>query len=299
MLTKSPHGSAAPIAGAQAHSLPATQGLRAGASAGGARLRLLSYNVQTGISTRKYRHYVTHSWKHVLPHPQRLENIHQIGQLLRDYDVVGLQEVDAGSMRSEFVNLTEYLARVGHFPCWCDLTNRRLGRIAQHAMGFLTRVRPDAMSEHRLPGAIPGRAALVARYGEGEEALMIVVVHLALGRRARQRQYDHVRRLIYAHPNVIVMGDFNAQSEGDDFLRFLHRSGLREPVHGLHTYPSWRPQRNIDHILVSPTIKVEDLQVLDYPYSDHLPIAMEVRLPRSAAAALSRCQDQSSLGARL
>jgi len=289
-----------PAARAATAQVPARQvGQALGAKAGGrnARLRLLSYNVQTGISTRKYHHYVTHSWKHVLPHPQRLENMHQIGELLRGYDVVGLQEVDAGSLRSEYVNLTEYLARVGQFPCWCDLTNRRLGRIAQHAMGFLTRVRPDAISEHRLPGAIPGRAALSARYGEGEEALLIVVVHLALGRRARQRQYDHLRRLIYGHPNVILMGDFNAQSEGDDFLRFLHRSGLREPVHGLHTYPSWRPQRNIDHILVSPTIRVEDLQVLDYPFSDHLPIAMEVSLPASAVAALAGCEERSTLSA--
>ncbi|MGB5306989.1 MAG: hypothetical protein WBO57_12180, partial [Gammaproteobacteria bacterium] len=33
----------------------------------GQRLRLLSYNVQAGISTARYRHYITQSWKHVLP----------------------------------------------------------------------------------------------------------------------------------------------------------------------------------------------------------------------------------------
>jgi endonuclease/exonuclease/phosphatase family metal-dependent hydrolase len=62
-------------------------------------------------------------------------------------------------------------------------------------------------------------------------------------------------------------------------VEFLAVSGFREPVHGLHTYPSWRPQRNIDHILVSPSIQVLDVEVLNYPFSDHLPIAMTVALP--------------------
>ena len=63
----------------------------------GQRIRLLSYNVQAGISTAKYRHYVTHSWKHVLPHPQRFINLDRVARLVSDYDVIGLQEVDAGS----------------------------------------------------------------------------------------------------------------------------------------------------------------------------------------------------------
>ena len=32
------------------------------------RLKLLSYNIQAGVDTRRYHHYFTQSWKHVLPH---------------------------------------------------------------------------------------------------------------------------------------------------------------------------------------------------------------------------------------
>ena len=35
-------------------------------------LKFLSYNIQVGIRTTKYRHYVTQGWKHVLPHESRL-----------------------------------------------------------------------------------------------------------------------------------------------------------------------------------------------------------------------------------
>ena len=39
------------------------------------RLRLLSFNIQAGTTTARYRHYVTHSWRQVLPHSARIENL--------------------------------------------------------------------------------------------------------------------------------------------------------------------------------------------------------------------------------
>ena len=105
----------------------------------GQRIRLLSYNVQAGISTARYRHYVTHSWKHVLPHPQRFSNLDRVARLVSDYDVIGLQEVDAGSLRSGYVNLTQYIGERAGLPFWYDQTNRRIGRIARHSTGLLSR----------------------------------------------------------------------------------------------------------------------------------------------------------------
>jgi endonuclease/exonuclease/phosphatase family metal-dependent hydrolase len=258
----------------------------------GRRLRLLTYNVQAGITTTSYRHYVTHSWKHVLPHPQRLENLDRIAKLIQQYDVVGLQEVDAGSLRCDFVNLTEYLAHSAGFPYWYDRTNRRLGMIAQHSIGFLTRVPTSDISEHRLPGAIPGRGALLVKVGTGPDALAVVILHLALSRRARLRQLGFLQELVSDYRHVVLMGDFNCRSDSTEMRWFEKRAGVAEPIHGLFTYPSWRPDRNIDHILVSPSLQVDSVKVLNYPLSDHLPIAMEVTLPEGvrplgSAAAMS------------
>ena len=88
----------------------------------GQRIRLLSYNVQAGISTERYRHYLTRSWKHVLPHAQRFSNLDRVARLVKDYDIVGLQELDAGSLRSGYINLTEYLSEKAHMPFWSDQT---------------------------------------------------------------------------------------------------------------------------------------------------------------------------------
>jgi endonuclease/exonuclease/phosphatase family metal-dependent hydrolase len=243
------------------------------------RLRLLSYNIQTGIATNGYRHYLTHSWKHVLPCPKRLDNLDRIGALIRDFDVVGLQEVDGGSLRSGFINQTEYLALAARFPYWYDQTNRNLGKFAQHSTGLLSRLRPAEVREVKLPGMIPGRGALTVRYGHGDDALVLVIAHLALGRRARFRQLECIADIIGGYRHAIVMGDMNCGSESREIGWLVEHTDLREPVHDMPTFPSWRPSRNLDQILVSPSVTVERIEVLNHAFSDHLPVVMEVTLP--------------------
>lgn len=249
------------------------------------RLRLLSYNIQTGVTTRHYRHYVTQSWKHVLPHPERFDNLNQIADLIQGYDLVGLQEVDAGSLRSGFINLTEYLGQRAGFPYWYDQTNRRVGGIARHSIGMLSRFRPTEITEHRLPGKIPGRGALLIRFGGHQEPLVLLIMHLALSRSGRMRQIGYISELVNRYRHVILMGDLNCRSDSPEMDLLISNTLMREPIHGLHTFPSWRPARNIDHILVTPTLQVERAVVLDCPVSDHLPVAMEVSLPESVRLA--------------
>ncbi len=243
------------------------------------RLRILSYNIQGGIATSRYRHYVTRSWKHFLPDSRRQGNLDRMGSRIFGYDFVGLQEADAGSFRTGFINQVEYLAYKADFPYWYFQTNRNMGRFAQHSNGILSRYRPIGVDEHRLPGVIPGRGALHIRYGSERETLHVVLVHMALGRRARMQQMDFLAELANAHRHVIVMGDLNCRSDSPELKRLCRRTDLLEPLHGMHTYPSWQPRRNIDHILVSSSLVVDEARVLDFPLSDHLPIATELVLP--------------------
>ena len=245
----------------------------------GQTIRLLSYNIQAGIKTENYRHYLTHSWKHLVHHPQRFTNLRNMASTLASYDLVGIQEADAGSFRSGFVNLTEYLATQADFPYWEDKTNRRIGQFAQHSMGFLSRFKPTAISEHKLPGRIPGRGVLVVRYGDGAHSLVILIAHLALGARARFNQLDYIADIVNEYRHVVIMGDFNCKSDSKEMDQLVNRTLMSEPIHGLNTFPSWRPKHNIDHILVSPTVTVLNSEVLNCPVSDHLPVAMEVQLP--------------------
>lgn len=244
------------------------------------RLRVMSYNVQVGISTSRAHHYVLHSWKHFVPHTQRLYNIERLAHQLHSFDIIGLQEVDAGSLRSNFINLTEYMAHVAAFPHWYHQVNRNLGHFAQHSNGLLSRIRPAEITDLKLPGFIPGRRAIMARYGSEQEPLVVFILHLALSRRARANQLDYLSDLVNSFPHAIVMGDFNCPTGSREMNRLFNQTHLHEPLKEVHTFPSWRPQRNIDHILVTPALSVHDVHIPSlHAYSDHLPIAMEIALP--------------------
>lgn len=245
----------------------------------GTRLRLLSYNIQTGIASSRLHHYVTHSWKHILPHAKSFANLDRIARLISDFDIVALQEVDAGSLRSRFINQAEYMASRGNFPFCYYQINRDLGHIAQSSNALLSKFQPYDVTEHKLPGMIPGRGAIIARYGDKDAMLVFVLIHLALGRRARLSQIEFISELVRDHEHVVLMGDLNCRSQSPEMDILFHRTQLREPPHGLNTFPSWRPQRNIDHILVTPSLAINDLRVLSHIGSDHLPIALDVTLP--------------------
>lgn len=242
-------------------------------------LRLLSFNIQAGTSTAHYHHYVTHSWRQILPHTQRVENLDAIAGLISPFDMIALQEVDSGSLRSGYINQSRYLATHSGMPYWCHQSNRKVGKVAYAGNSFLSRYEPDVVEEHRLPGVIPGRGTLLVRYGSGFDGLDIAVVHLALGRRARVQQLRFLARQLDSGRHLVIMGDLNTQADAAPVLEFRETLALQAPTRGLATYPSWQPQRAIDHILVSERLAAAGARVIDVTYSDHCPVAVEIQLP--------------------
>ena len=250
----------------------------------GDELRLLSFNIQVGISTGRYRHYLTNGWKHLLPHEARAENLRLIGDLVADYDLVALQEVDAGSLRSGFVNQVEYLAHRANFPYWYAQLNRDLGPIAQHGNGLLSRLEPSALEDHKLPGTFAGRGAIVMRFRFGGAELLVVLLHLSLGERSRHRQLSYVRDLIDGEANVVVMGDMNSHLGGLLFDSPLAYTSLVTTHDAKPTYPSWRPALTLDHILVTPGLTIRSCEVLDCNVSDHRPVAVRISVDHTKRA---------------
>lgn len=248
-------------------------------------LRLLTYNMQVGINSPSFRHYLMRSWQHFLPHSGRIDNLDSIAGMLSDFDIVALQEADGGSIRSGHLNQVQYLAEMAGFPYWYQQLNRNFGRFAQHSNGVLSRLQPELIEDHKLPGRLPGRGAIFLRYGNVAEPLIIVVLHLSLGRRAQMEQLAYIRELISDYKHVVIMGDLNSRSE-----QILHMSPLSEiklqcPKGTYHTYPSWHPVSGLDHILVSPSLHIKCAEVVSYAQSDHLPVALEIELPGKIATA--------------
>lgn len=243
-------------------------------------IRLLTFNIQVGINTSSYRHYLTRSWQHILPHRNRIQTLDRIAQLIGNYDVVALQECDGGSLRSGYINQVQYLAEAAGIPYWYQQLNRNLGQIAQHSNGLLSRFRPLDVTEHKLPGLIPGRGAIIARYGSEDDPLVLVLMHLSLSKAAQQRQLGFIRELIADYQHVVLMGDMNNHAEELLTQTPLKETDLVPLPDTAHSFPSWRPEKALDHILVSPSLEIRRSEVVSYPISDHLPIAMDVALPK-------------------
>jgi len=241
-------------------------------------LRFLSFNIQVGIGTARYRHYFTKGWKHVLPHQSRHLNLERIAEVVRGFDFVALQEIDSGSLRSSYVNQVQFIADRARFPYWYTQLNRDLGPLAQHGNGLLSRVAPLEMQDHKLPGAIPGRGAIAVRLPYGDTSVLVVLLHLSLGERSRRLQLEYVRNLIDGEDHVLLMGDMNSHLPQLLFNSPLAETGLRPVGQVQPTYPAWRPLRALDHMLVSPRLVMSDYEVLDCRLSDHRPIAVSLEM---------------------
>jgi endonuclease/exonuclease/phosphatase family metal-dependent hydrolase len=241
-------------------------------------LRVLSCNILAGGSVKRYREYVTHSWKHVLPTGKRA-NLDGLAGILPEFDLVALQEADFGSLRSGFLNQTQYLAENAGFPYWSHQPNRKVAKVAASSNGLLSRLKPSEVLDYPLPGRIRGRGVLWIRYGSGDSSLVVLIAHLSLGPQARAHQLGYITELLEGQPNALLIGDLNTPIESPELRALFKRTSLVPPAQPPATFPSWAPSRAIDHILASSNIEVDELRTLPHLVSDHLPIAATIRLP--------------------
>src|SRR5690606_19854365 len=136
--------------------------------------------------------------------------------------------------------------------------------------------------DHSLPGRISGRGVLLARFGEGDEGLTIAVAHLSLGSQSRLAQLSFIAELLSEHPHAVLMGDFNCTSDRPEMAVLSHRTRLQPAACAVHTFPSWKPQRAIDHILVSGDLGCREMRAMPAAASDHLAISVELDVPEQA-----------------
>lgn len=245
-------------------------------------LKLLSFNIQVGLHTERYRHYLTRAWRHALPGRGQHAALDEIAELIRGHDFVAIQEADAGSFRTGFVDQMAYLAEAAGFPQHGLAVTRDFKPFARHALGWLSRWPAAVIDEHDLPGPIRGRRALQIELrppGHDGQRLAVFVTHLSLGRRAQGRQLDYLVERASGDAPAVIVGDLNAEPASLRAHPALQAAGFWLPDDPPPTFPSWAPSRSIDHILLSPGLRVARLETLRAARSDHLPLAAEIVLP--------------------
>jgi endonuclease/exonuclease/phosphatase family metal-dependent hydrolase len=112
----------------------------------------------------------------------------------------------------------------------------------------------------------------------------LLLAHLSLYQKSRKKQIEELINIVNSIKNpVILMGDFNT-FQGECEIRMLLEKTHLSDHSSLDSYslkmtqPTWHPKRRLDYILVSNKIKVKEYRVLNYPFSDHMPLYLEFRV---------------------
>jgi len=224
------------------------------------------------------RHMLTYSFRYVLPHGQAIANLDRIADRMQVFDMVGLQEADCGSFRSNQVQQAQYIAFRADIPCCLTQVTRDIGAIASIGLGLLSRFPCIHVERHRLPASRHGRGLLEAVFHIDGSDIAVFVTHLSLKQSSRARQLRYIAQRINSHEHAILMGDLNCEPASSEFRMLLDEAALHPHGHAPATFPSWQPQRHIDHILTRGRPHITHLETMPFIGSDHLPIIAEVAL---------------------
>lgn len=203
----------------------------------------------------------------------------------QDADIIGLIEVDTGSVRSGMVNQAEYIAsHLGHYSIYqCKYgvrsLNNRVPIVRKQANAFLAAPRVHGERFHYFDSGIK-RLIIELELDE----VCVFLVHLSLKFRHRQYQLRYLHDLVMKSVKpVIVAGDFNTFWGTHELYLFMRAARLRSAnEHNLPSFPSRSPRAELDFVLVSEGIDVHDFRIPDIRLSDHRPIVCDFSIRETA-----------------
>jgi len=202
-----------------------------------------------------------------------------------DPDIVGLIEVDTGSIRSRMVNQAEKIATDLKMNTSYETKygsrsfNQVLPIVRKQGNAFMAAQRVHGEKFHYFDTGIK---RLIIELEMAEFAVFLV--HLSLKYRHRHLQLRRLHDLIEATEKpVIVAGDFNTFWGENEIYLFMRAAGLKSAnVDGLPTYPSRAPRKELDFVLYQEGISVSGFEIPDVRLSDHLPLICDFEVTKTS-----------------
>jgi endonuclease/exonuclease/phosphatase family metal-dependent hydrolase len=237
-------------------------------------LRLLLYNIRYATGTGAAFHLPLPGAGYLRSNRKVLTRITEFIRAEQS-DIVGLIEVDTGSVRTGMVNQAEHIAsQIGHYSTYeCKYGRSSLNQfvpiVRKQANAFLSA--PHVRGE-RFHYFDTGIKRLIIELEL--EDVCVFLVHLSLKFRQRQYQLRSLHDLVVqAKKPVIVAGDFNTYWGDHELYLFTQAAGLTSAnLKRLPSYPSRSPRKELDFILHSGQIEVNRFEIPDVQFSDHLPL---------------------------
>jgi endonuclease/exonuclease/phosphatase family metal-dependent hydrolase len=250
-------------------------------------MRLLLYNIRYGLGLGSAIHWPLPGIGYLFGNRRNLQRITEFIKA-QDADIVGLIEVDTGSIRTGNVNQAEVIAKaLGHYSVYqCKYgtksLNQHLPIVRKQGNAFLAAPRVRGERFHYFDKGIK-RLIIELELDD----VSIFLVHLSLKYRHRQEQLHYLHDLIVASQKpVIIAGDFNTFWGEHEIYLFMKASQLRSAnARGLPSYPSTAPRRELDFVLYGNGISVTNFWIPSVQFSDHLPLICDFEVNRSAQVA--------------
>ncbi len=250
-------------------------------------MRLVIYNIRYATGTGPAFHLPVPGAGYLRSNRRALLGITEFLRAERP-DIAGLIEVDTGSIRTGMVNQVDYIAHaLGHYSAYeckygTSSINQFVPIVRKQANAFLSAPHVSGARFHYFDTGIK-RLIIELEL----EQVCVFLVHLSLKYRQRQFQLRSLHDLVIKSPKpVIVAGDFNTFWGTHEIYLFMRATGLTSAnAAGLPSFPARVPRIELDFILVSGGIEVQQFRVPDVRYSDHRPLVCDFEID---AAALRR-----------
>ncbi len=250
-------------------------------------MRFLLYNIRYATGTGAAFHLPVPGAGYLRTNPRVLDGITRFIKS-QDPDIVGLVEVDTGSIRSRRVNQAEAIAAsLGHYSIYqCKYGTNSLNTLVpivnKQANAFLAAPRVHGERFHYFDTGIKKLIIELEL-----DHLCVFLVHLSLKFRHRHAQLRHLFELVKSSTKpVIVAGDFNTFWGEHEIALFMEAAGLKSAnLASLPSYPARKPRMELDFILHTRGIEIESFSIPDVTYSDHLPLVCDFRVTREQRAA--------------
>ena len=248
-------------------------------------MRLVVYNIRYATGTGPAFHLPLPGAGYLRSNPRVLAGITRFLRAEHP-DLVGLIEVDSGSVRTGMVNQVEHIAaELGHFSIFqCKYAARSVNTLLPivRKQGNALLSAPHVHGE-RFHYFDTGIKRLIIELEL--EDVCVFLVHLSLKFRHRQDQLRSLHDLIVqTHKPVIVAGDFNTFWGTHEIYLFMRAAGLRSAnAAGLPSFPARSPRIELDFILMSEGIEVTDFRIPDVRLSDHRPLVCDFQVRPAAS----------------
>ncbi|MHA1689450.1 MAG: endonuclease/exonuclease/phosphatase family protein [Promethearchaeota archaeon] len=198
-----------------------------------------------------------------------------------DPDILGLNEVDLGALKTSFVDLTSYFAHhldMYYFYGYSFYKHYGNALLSKYPISSAEIIHLPQVKESTEP-----RSMIKAKIEIDNEIWTLFITHLSTDHQDRLVQVPYILSVIEQEKdksNIIWMGDFNLEPTSEEYqlikassMNFIDTA--RNAGYTCHFDENFIPRKRIDYILCSPDMNAKSSDVYCSMASDHCAVITE------------------------